>query len=85
MRVPNVRIRGLRFNDLAYLLANTVEIKYSSEIDNIIFKKCISSFIQLLTKVFLRTECSTPRFKRNGDFWKVNKKLSITVIFRVET
>lgn len=85
MRAPNVRILGLRFNDLAYLLANTIGIKYSSGIDNVLFKKCFSSFIQLLTKVFFRTERRTPRFKRNGDFWKVNKKLSITVICRVET
>lgn len=34
MRVPNVRILGLGFNDLAYLLAKAVEIKCSSGIDN---------------------------------------------------
>lgn len=45
MREPNVGILGLRFNDLAYLLANTVEIKYSSVIDNIIFKKSISPIL----------------------------------------
>lgn len=49
MRVPNIRILGLRFNDLAYLLTITVEIKYCSGTGKTIVKNThISSLIQLI-------------------------------------
>lgn len=75
MRVPKVRILGLRFNDLAYLLTMTIEIKYSSVTGKTIVKTHISHLIQLI-KIFHRTKCSISIFKRNGGFWEVNKKLA---------
>lgn len=39
MRVPKVRILGLKFNNLAYLLTMTIEIKCSSVTGKTIVKK----------------------------------------------